>query len=327
MQMRKIIAAVAALTGFMFMAVAAPAQTGPQAWNVSLSFATQNAEDPLPVVIGVEAGTEGITELKPPPLPGLKDVGDARYAVVSSWVEDAAGSNRVVTRKLGRGASVKSAYSWPITVMAEESGAPVFVTPKLDGLPQGMSVYLVDTAAGARVLLKNNQTEQVYQSDGGARELVAVASAAGSFVAADRNGKVYGYMETSANKAAAGAQIYVDGSANPAASIAEDGSFSLNLAPGSHNLVIDSRSALKSTVSITVAGDAPTGAEPPELRVGDINNDGVIDIADFAYMKKSFGKSVEEAGDSAPDLNGDGVIDIADYANIKKHYGADDGSE
>jgi len=310
---------ILALAMVFLLAAAAPAQE--QDWSVSLTFATDNAEDPLPVIIGVQNGTDGVTELKPPPLPGMKDVGDARYAVVSSWVEDPS-ARKVVTRKIGRSPGTKTAFAWPVTVMAEEVGADVYVTPDLTGIPDGMTVYLVDPAAKTKVLLRSATRTRVYESAGGEKELVAVATQGGSFLASDRSGNVYGYMETSANATAAGADIYVDGSAAPAATVAEDGSFSLTLSPGTHDIVVDSRVALKSRTTISVGGDAPSGAEPPELRVGDINGDNVIDIADFVLLKKAYGKTVVEAGDyGIADINGDGVIDITDFVNIKKHFG------
>lgn len=317
--MRRATAAVtAALAIFLFWVSAARAQE--QNWSISLAFATDNAEDPLPLVIGVQNGAGGATELKPPPLPGIKDVGDARYAVVSSWVVDP-GARRVVMRKLGADAVQSTALAWPVTVLAEETGADVFVTPDLAGVPPGMKVFLVDPAGRNKVLLKSGERQKVYESAGGEKELVAVASREGSFLAADSAGRVFGYMETAAGTPAAGAEIFVDGGAAPSATAAADGTYSLSLSPGKHDIVMDTRVALKSRTAITVGG-APAAAEPPALRVGDINGDGVIDIADFVLLKKGYGKTAAEAGgDSVADINGDGVIDIADFVNIKKHFG------
>ena len=45
----------------------------------------------------------------------------------------------------------------------------------------------------------------------------------------------------------------------------------------------------------------------------DLNNDGVVNFADLAAMKKVFFKA-----DAFADLNGDGVVNFADLAILKK---------
>jgi hypothetical protein len=47
----------------------------------------------------------------------------------------------------------------------------------------------------------------------------------------------------------------------------------------------------------------------------DLNNDGIVNFADLAIMKKVFFKT-----DAAADLNGDGVVNFADLAIMKKSF-------
>jgi len=54
---------------------------------------------------------------------------------------------------------------------------------------------------------------------------------------------------------------------------------------------------------------------------GDVNDDGVVNIADIAAAAGSFGKKTGDPGfNSAADVNGDGVISILDLVFIIIHY-------
>jgi hypothetical protein len=51
----------------------------------------------------------------------------------------------------------------------------------------------------------------------------------------------------------------------------------------------------------------------PTVPRGDLNGDGVVNCADLAIIKASFGKRVGQAGfDIRADVNGDGVVNILD---------------
>jgi hypothetical protein len=53
---------------------------------------------------------------------------------------------------------------------------------------------------------------------------------------------------------------------------------------------------------------------------GDMNNDGVVDCTDLAFMTSIVGKAYGQAGfDPRADVNGDGVIDIRDLAFVAQH--------
>ena len=56
----------------------------------------------------------------------------------------------------------------------------------------------------------------------------------------------------------------------------------------------------------------------PELAAGDINGDGVVDIADIvAVINKASGAELDAAEyPGEPDINADGVVDIADIVAV-----------
>jgi hypothetical protein len=51
---------------------------------------------------------------------------------------------------------------------------------------------------------------------------------------------------------------------------------------------------------------------------GDVNNDGVVNSADFAIVQKNLGLS---GGRASGDLNGDGVVDFHDYQILERTFG------
>ena len=65
----------------------------------------------------------------------------------------------------------------------------------------------------------------------------------------------------------------------------------------------------------TVIGLVPSG-----IPIGDVNQDGVVDCADVAIVKASFGKRKTQTGyDPRADLNNDGLVDINDLALVLHH--------
>lgn len=65
--------------------------------------------------------------------------------------------------------------------------------------------------------------------------------------------------------------------------------------------------------------DPPSG-DPPTVLVGDINNDGIVDMKDVGYAARLFG--TEPTGplwDAKADVNGDGKIDMRDVGMTAKN--------
>src|SRR5262245_54119071 len=52
--------------------------------------------------------------------------------------------------------------------------------------------------------------------------------------------------------------------------------------------------------------------------VGDINNDGLVDIRDYGLWRQAFGAT--DCGNPA-DLNGDCIVDIRDYGVWRQNFG------
>src|SRR6476660_8150661 len=63
-------------------------------------------------------------------------------------------------------------------------------------------------------------------------------------------------------------------------------------------------------------GGGPAGRSPTLL--GDINNDGVVDILDYGIWRQQFGTT---GCGNAADLNGDCVVDILDYGIWRQQFG------
>src|SRR5260221_9627502 len=64
----------------------------------------------------------------------------------------------------------------------------------------------------------------------------------------------------------------------------------------------------------TVVGLVPAGGVP-----GDLSGDGVVDCADLAIVKASFGKRTGQPGfDPRADVNNNGVVDISDLAFVSR---------
>lgn len=69
--------------------------------------------------------------------------------------------------------------------------------------------------------------------------------------------------------------------------------------------------------------DAPsTHIEMGLMRVGDANNDNVINSLDFVIMRNSFGRAIGDPGyDERADFDGDQVVNITDFTLMKRNFG------
>jgi hypothetical protein len=83
--------------------------------------------------------------------------------------------------------------------------------------------------------------------------------------------------------------------------------------------------------NVANGSDIPQDSPQPELTVtdyfitthagvlGDLNHDGLVNCADIAIVKASFGKKTGDPGfDPRADVNGDGVVDIRDLAIVSQ---------
>jgi hypothetical protein len=70
-----------------------------------------------------------------------------------------------------------------------------------------------------------------------------------------------------------------------------------------------------SSGGVSSGGEAGNGGIP-----GDINEDGCVDLNDYAILGRDFGCAVETCGDPRADLQGDGWIDVFDYLIFLQHW-------
>ena len=55
--------------------------------------------------------------------------------------------------------------------------------------------------------------------------------------------------------------------------------------------------------------------------VGDVNDDGVVDILDLTYVASHFGESSDPTQTPNPDVNGDGIVNILDLVIVANMIG------
>jgi Dockerin type I domain len=75
--------------------------------------------------------------------------------------------------------------------------------------------------------------------------------------------------------------------------------------------------------SVNLAG-TPVGVEMGLMKVGDCNNDNVVNVVDFAILKNSFGKTAGQAGyDDRAEFTGDAVVNAVDFTLLRDNFGHD----
>jgi len=83
-------------------------------------------------------------------------------------------------------------------------------------------------------------------------------------------------------------------------------------------LVFAGNTTVGSTQTYLVSySNTPGSQTTASYLIGDRNGDGVVDCADLAIVKASFGKKVGQPGyDPRADVNGDGVVNILDLSAV-----------
>ncbi len=100
----------------------------------------------------------------------------------------------------------------------------------------------------------------------------------------------------------------------------EDGSFVLNVAPGTYTVTIDKDGYL-AAVSVDIYVGEVLDGEPTEmstalLLLGDADDSGVIDVADLVCVADNLGGTGPTG-----DLNGDEVVDVLDLVPVGRNFG------
>lgn len=94
------------------------------------------------------------------------------------------------------------------------------------------------------------------------------------------------------------------------------------LPTGSYNWWVKGPQFLAASGTVTLSGASSTQAEMGLMKVGDVNNDNIVDIADFGVMRGTFGKSCgNPTFDPRADLNGDCTVDIGDFSLLRANFG------
>jgi len=94
-----------------------------------------------------------------------------------------------------------------------------------------------------------------------------------------------------------------------------------SLAPGEYVLQVSRvDGASSATRDVAVAWKIPESA--PQGLVGDLNNDGSVDIGDFSIFLVSFGQTCEPSDECLGDLDGDRMVSISDFSIFLVNFGA-----
>lgn len=95
-----------------------------------------------------------------------------------------------------------------------------------------------------------------------------------------------------------------------------------SLVNGTYNWRVKGPKYLANSGTFALTNVSTTYVEMGVMRVGDANDDNVVNIIDFTIMKATFGKSVGDPGyDDRADFNGDQVVSIADFNLMKLNFG------
>ncbi len=111
----------------------------------------------------------------------------------------------------------------------------------------------------------------------------------------------------------------------PSQNTDSSGSFTVSvnsLAAGTYDWRVKGVKYLANSGSVALAGAPATQVEMSQMKVGDANNDNVVNIGDFSIMKGTFGKSCGDAGyDDRAEFNGDCAVNISDFNLLKLNFG------
>ena len=112
---------------------------------------------------------------------------------------------------------------------------------------------------------------------------------------------------------------------------AADGSFSVSTGlSGTYDIAVKGKTHLRKVLPNVVLEAEGISGLVWTLFNGDVNNDNIIDIADYTYLALAFDADQSNPAWSVPDsqgvalqdsdLNGDGIVDIADYTILATNF-------
>lgn len=135
---------------------------------------------------------------------------------------------------------------------------------------------------------------------------------------------VTGKVTTLADAVVAKVEFFAAGTEDVVASAdVTAGQYSMNVAPGTYDVVITSAGYLKYTVSGVVVEGAKT-MDDCTLTAGDINADSVINVSDLGSILPIFAAKADDTTSGyviAADFNRDSVINVTDLSVILTNFG------
>jgi len=113
----------------------------------------------------------------------------------------------------------------------------------------------------------------------------------------------------------------VTGSGKTEGSVNDDGSFSLEAAEGTFDVVVKQEGCLTYTVKGVTAEIGDITLPEIELVRGDTNSDDMINIMDMGAFRANFGKVGANITNKLTDVNGDNMVNIMDMGTFRANFG------
>lgn len=303
-------------------------------WYVELTFSTLNSADRFPVRLGEGAQADSL--MKPPSVPGKKYNAAFTPVIRASVLTD--DSLKAVWRIDAKGTTTAPAKVWPIVIETEEADLAVSMQVDLAEFPTNLSYKLlaIDPVTGVVTTFDaTGQSKAVFTSDlSGSRVIYVLAGTSQTFLVSNGTtafGMVHFYKS---DKSAQGANLYnfdtcstVDTSGcSVIATAGPNGVIDISSLPaGDYNLRLDAPNVIGAKFSLSVTAGGSDAAAVNDLYLGDLNDDGVVNISDVGPIKKCFGSKLVDPPPSKYearcDLDGDGIVNISDVGKLKPGFG------
>ena len=94
------------------------------------------------------------------------------------------------------------------------------------------------------------------------------------------------------------------------------------LPAGTYNWRVKGPKYLANAGQVVLSGGPQQSVEMGLMKVGDANNDNVVNTIDFTILKGTFGKALGDPGyDQRADFNGDNRVNVTDFTLQKSNFG------
>jgi hypothetical protein len=95
------------------------------------------------------------------------------------------------------------------------------------------------------------------------------------------------------------------------------------LPAGTYNWRVKGPQYLANSGVLNWTGGGNAQVEMGLMRVGDVNNDNIVDISDFSLLRATFGRACGDVGfDGRSDFNGDCTVDVSDFSLLRSNFGS-----